>query len=232
MKRLALAVVLAFLAGLVAATLLLGKGELPLFDKYFGGTLNQRISTLEDWAHEFSRDAEDTLVDNWNWTGDLAAKHATLEARINSLEWRLAQSQSSQTAGSSAQTGSSTTSPPANGNGATSTSTSETGGSETPGTTPEGAITEIRYVVTGDRSGGWPESCPEPSRRPAFGDPSNENGHEDVSGYAQVGPFTQELATGQATERDDGVWVFQSYEVEGPGTYRLSRTLSNQCNAR
>ena len=83
MKRLALAVVIAFTLGVCATTVLLSKGELPLFNSYFGGTLVQRISTLEDWARRFSRDAEDTLVENWNWTGDLASKYTALESRIS-----------------------------------------------------------------------------------------------------------------------------------------------------
>ena len=118
MKRLALAVVIAFTLGVCATTVLLGKGELPLFNSYFGGTLVQRISTLEDWARRFSRDADETLVENWNWTGDLASKYSALESRIGLLEERVNQLEGRSISGSPAQQGSapSTGSPGTTGN--------------------------------------------------------------------------------------------------------------------
>ena len=106
MKRLALAVVIAFTLGVCATTVLLSKGELPRFNSYFGGTLVQRISTLEDWARRFSRDAEDTLVENWNWTGDLASKYTALESRISRIEERVNQLENRLTSGNSGQPGS------------------------------------------------------------------------------------------------------------------------------
>ena len=128
MKRLALADVIAFLLGVGATTVLLGKGELPQFDSYFGGTLVQRISTLESWARRFSRDAEETLVENWNWTGDLAARYSALETRISRIEERLnrldGRSASDSSSGSGPQQGSADTGGPGtNGNSPSSGST-------------------------------------------------------------------------------------------------------------
>ena len=86
-------------AGLMLTTLVvLGKGELTLFERS-NGDESARIKALEDWAETFSEEARETLVDNWNWTGDSAAKIAILESRVSSLERGMGTSVAQQTAG-------------------------------------------------------------------------------------------------------------------------------------
>ena len=77
MKHRVAAVVAAVVVTVTAGTLA-GKGEVGEFK---GGD-------VEKWAQSFSVEVRETLVENWNWTGDNAAKISALEQRVAQLEAR------------------------------------------------------------------------------------------------------------------------------------------------
>ncbi len=73
------------IAGIGAAVLLVvgfsvstlaSKGEVTVYED----------GNVRPWARAFSVEVRDTLVENWNWTGDNAAKIASLERRVADLE--------------------------------------------------------------------------------------------------------------------------------------------------
>ena len=75
MKQRIAAVLAGVLLGATAATIA-GKGEVTVF----------KSGNVEKWAQTFSVEVRETLVDNWNWTGDNAAKISALEQRVAQLE--------------------------------------------------------------------------------------------------------------------------------------------------
>lgn len=174
MKRLALAVVIAFLLGVGATTVLLSKGELPHFNSYFGGTLVQRISTLESWARQFSRDAEKTLVENWNWTGDLAARYSALEARISRIEERIShlegRSSSDGSSGSGPQQSTAGTGGPGTNGNSPSNGSPQTSTGSTPANTASCGVHDGQQRLVGDT---WGFGDWRPSNSQSYGSDPN-----------------------------------------------------------
>ena len=75
MKRRIAATIATVVLAVTAATIA-GKGEVSEF----------KDGDIEKWAQTFSVEVRETLIENWNWTGDNAAKINALEQRVAQLE--------------------------------------------------------------------------------------------------------------------------------------------------
>ena len=70
---------IALLVIAVSAATIAGKGEVTEF----------KDGDIEKWAQTFSVEVRETLIENWDWTGDNAAKISALEKRVAQLEAHL-----------------------------------------------------------------------------------------------------------------------------------------------
>ena len=75
MRAIPIALIVLLVIAVSAATIA-GKGEVTEF----------KDGDVESWARTFSVEVRETLIDNWNWTGDNAAKISALEKRVAQLE--------------------------------------------------------------------------------------------------------------------------------------------------